>query len=155
MYECSICMCTYMPEGGIRTQDRWLGVTIWLLGIELRTSGRTAISPVQHVLLLLRHRAGQWWPTLSLLQPLGCASQHSERQRQEDLCEFEASLVYRMSSRIVMATQRNPLWKKNKTKKGHFVTCFIILISCIQLISNQNVLSTKNPKMLLNQWVNV
>jgi len=37
------------------------------------------------------------------------------RQRQEDFCEFEASLVYRASSRTVRATQRNPVWK---TKTG-------------------------------------
>jgi hypothetical protein len=33
-----------------------------------------------------------------------------------DLCEFEASLVYRVSSRIARATQRNPVLK-NKTKQ--------------------------------------
>jgi hypothetical protein len=32
------------------------------------------------------------------------------RQRQEDLCEFKASLVYRASSRIARATQRNPVF---------------------------------------------
>ena len=30
------------------------------------------------------------------------------RQRQADLCEFEVSLVYRVSSRTARATQRNP-----------------------------------------------
>ena len=34
-----------------------------------------------------------------------------------DLCEFEASLVYRASSRTAMATQRNPVKKKKKKKK--------------------------------------
>jgi hypothetical protein len=38
------------------------------------------------------------------------------RQRQRDLCEFEASLVYRVSSRTAMPTQRNCLKKQNKTK---------------------------------------
>ena len=38
------------------------------------------------------------------------------RQRQVDLCEFEARLVYRVNSKIgSKATQRNPL-SKNKTK---------------------------------------
>ena len=38
------------------------------------------------------------------------------RQRQADLCKFEASLVYRESARIgSKATQRNPV-SKNKTK---------------------------------------
>jgi hypothetical protein len=39
------------------------------------------------------------------------------RQRQVDLCEFKASLVYRVSSRTVKATQRNPVLK-NKTNKS-------------------------------------
>ena len=33
-----------------------------------------------------------------------------------DLCEFEASLVYRVSSRTTRATKRNPVWK-NQTKQ--------------------------------------
>ena len=33
------------------------------------------------------------------------------RQRQTDVCEFEASLVYISSSRTARATQRNPVWK--------------------------------------------
>jgi hypothetical protein len=36
------------------------------------------------------------------------------RQRQVDLCEFEASLVYRMSSRTARAIQRNPCLEKTK-----------------------------------------
>ena len=44
-----------------------------------------------------------------------------QRQRQVDVCEFEASLVYRVSSRTVRATQRNPVLNKqtsnNKKKK--------------------------------------
>jgi hypothetical protein len=39
------------------------------------------------------------------------------RQRQEDLCELEASLDYRVSSRIAKATQRNPVSKKKKKQK--------------------------------------
>jgi hypothetical protein len=38
-----------------------------------------------------------------------------ERQKQVDLCEFKASLVYRASSRIARARQRN-LVSKNQTK---------------------------------------
>jgi hypothetical protein len=39
---------------------------------------------------------------------------------QADLCEFEASLVDRMSSRAASATQRNPVskTKQNKTKQN-------------------------------------
>jgi hypothetical protein len=42
------------------------------------------------------------------------------KQRQADLCEFEASLVYRVSSRTARATLRNPIsnkTRKNKTKQ--------------------------------------
>jgi hypothetical protein len=37
-------------------------------------------------------------------------------QRQVDLCEFEASLIYRVSSRAAKASQRN-LVLKNKAKQ--------------------------------------
>jgi hypothetical protein len=37
-----------------------------------------------------------------------------ERQRQVDLCEFKASLIYRASSRTARVTQRNPVLKNKK-----------------------------------------
>ena len=41
------------------------------------------------------------------------------RQRQVDLCEFEASLIYRVSSRTAKVTQRNTFSNnKNKTNKN-------------------------------------
>ena len=43
------------------------------------------------------------------------------RQRQGNLCEAQASLVYRVSSRIAKATQRKPVLKTTTTtttKKG-------------------------------------
>ena len=40
-----------------------------------------------------------------------------KRQRREELCEFEARLVYRVSSRTAKATQRSPVLKKKKEKK--------------------------------------
>lgn len=40
------------------------------------------------------------------------------RQRQVDVCEFKASLLYRASSWIVRATQRYPVWRKNKTQQN-------------------------------------
>ena len=40
------------------------------------------------------------------------------RQRKEDLCESEASLIYRASFRTARATQRNPCLKtKQQTNK--------------------------------------
>jgi hypothetical protein len=35
-------------------------------------------------------------------------------QRQADICEFEASLVYSASSRIASVTQRTPVLKRKK-----------------------------------------
>ena len=54
-------------------------------------------------------RAGQWWfkPLIPKLK----------RQRQVDLCEFEASLVYKSSSRTARATQGNSVSEKKKERK--------------------------------------
>ena len=40
-----------------------------------------------------------------------------EAEAGRSLCEFEVSLVYRMSSRIARATQRNPDWKRGRGEK--------------------------------------
>jgi hypothetical protein len=37
--------------------------------------------------------------------------------RGRPISEFEASLVYRVSSRTARAIQRNPVWEKEKGKK--------------------------------------
>jgi hypothetical protein len=39
------------------------------------------------------------------------------RQRQADLCEFKASLVYRISFKTAKGIQRNPVLKKKKKQK--------------------------------------
>ena len=41
-----------------------------------------------------------------------------ERQRQADLYEFEASLVYRASSKIIRAATVKPCFKKEKKKES-------------------------------------
>ena len=51
VYECSICMYTCVPEEGIGSHYRWLWATMWLLGIELMTSGR-ARSALNHWVLV-------------------------------------------------------------------------------------------------------
>ena len=54
---------------------------------------------------------GQWWHT-PLILALGS-------QTQADLCEFEASLVYKVSSRTARAfTQSIPVLEKRKRKKN-------------------------------------
>jgi hypothetical protein len=51
-----------------------------------------------------------WWCT-TLIPALG-------RQRKVDLCELEAHLVYRESSRTSRVAQRNPVFKNQKKKKS-------------------------------------
>ena len=42
----------------------------------------------------------------------------STRQRQVDLCEFKASLVFRVSSSTARTTHRNPVSKIQKEKRS-------------------------------------
>jgi hypothetical protein len=53
---------------------------------------------------------------------LGSGSTHLQPQhagkRQVGLCEFEASLVYRVSSRIARATERNPVLGEEQSKES-------------------------------------
>jgi hypothetical protein len=37
--------------------------------------------------------------------------------RGRQISEFKASLVYRMNSRTARATQRNPVWRKQKEEE--------------------------------------
>jgi hypothetical protein len=49
--------------------------------------------------------------------------------RGRQISEFEASLVYRMSSRTARATQRNPVSKKtNKNKPTNKKSLFVLYI---------------------------
>jgi hypothetical protein len=47
------------------------------------------------------------------------------------ISEFEASLVYRVSSRTARATQRNPVWKKQNKTKIH-ITRYCLLPKSIE-----------------------
>jgi hypothetical protein len=53
-----------------------------------------------------KKKAGQWWH-MRFIPALG---------RQRQISEFEASMVYRVSSKAAWAIQRNPI-SKNKPKK--------------------------------------
>ena len=50
-----------------------------------------------------------WWRTPLIPAP--------RKQRQMDVCEFEASLFYRVSSRTAKNTYRDAVSKQNKTKE--------------------------------------
>jgi hypothetical protein len=47
MYLSTLSLSSDTPEEGIRPHYRWLWATMWLLGFELRTSGR-AVSALNH-----------------------------------------------------------------------------------------------------------
>ena len=57
----------------------------------------------------------------------------STQEVEADLCEFEVSLVYRASSRIARATDRETLsWKTKKQNK--FFWCVICVSACMPLV---------------------
>jgi hypothetical protein len=60
----------------------------------------------------------EWW-RMSLIPALG-------RQRQW-ISEFEASLVYKVSSRTARAIQRNPVLKNKQTKNNHNLCTYFIV----------------------------
>ena len=69
-----------------------------------------------------------WWH-VPLISALG-------RQRQVDLCEFKAIMVYRVISRPAKATQRNPVLKNKKQNNKKKVKCHfpkLIKESCLSL----------------------
>ena len=90
------------------------GTPLFFLGIstcsgDQNSQGKCqAISPALRLPFLLKVSCSvrQWWLT-PLILVLG-------RQRQTDLCEFEDSLVYRLSSRTARATQKILSQKKKK-----------------------------------------
>jgi hypothetical protein len=67
---------------------------------------------------------GWWWCT-PLIPAL-------RRQRQVYLCEFEASLIYRVSSRTVSAIQRNSV--SDKKDYVHRIYLFKIYFMCLDVL---------------------
>jgi hypothetical protein len=59
--------------------------------------------------------AGQWWCTP--LNPSTLGLSNTLRRNSQWISEFEASLVYKVSSRTARAIQRNPISKKQKQTK--------------------------------------
>jgi hypothetical protein len=57
--------------------------------------------------LMRRKKKGRWWWYMPLNPALG-------RQRQADLYEYEASLVYRVDSRTAITTQKKPILKGDR-----------------------------------------
>jgi hypothetical protein len=51
--------------------------------------------------------------------------------RGRQISDFEASLVYRVSSRIARATQRNPVSKKEREREREKERFIYIFIYCI------------------------
>ena len=77
------------------------------------------------------------------------------RQRQADLCDFEASLVYRAGSRTARAvTQRNPVLvniNKNPFVYGYFVCRhFCVLHDCMMPMKARGC---QNPWNWSNRWL--
>ena len=127
MYMSTLWLSSDTPEEGIRSHYRWLWTTMWLLGFELRISGRAvsalkcwAISPAPCYRLLMECLFSSKDMCIKRGQKqLGSGarlwSQHlGGRGRQ--ISEFKASLVYKVSSRTARAIQRNPVSKNQKPK---------------------------------------
>ena len=115
-----------------------------------------AIWPSLMTVLSLKDRGSSrmWWrrPLIPALR----------RQRQADLCEFEASLVYRVSSCVVWETQRNPVSKhkqgqglERSTQPLHLLLDLsatprpLSLHSLLSSVPDLEALAKKSPKRLL------
>ena len=67
--------------------------------------------------------AGQW--CIPLIPAIGS-------QRQEDFCEFEASLGYKASSRIATVAQRKPV---SLATHPHLTQTYLLSCSCMEPLS--------------------
>jgi hypothetical protein len=57
---------------------------------------------------------------------------YCRRQRHVYLCELDAILVYKASSRTARATQRNPVLKKQKLLKNVYIITIVIIKSFVK-----------------------
>ena len=48
LYMSTLLLSSDTPEEGIGSHYRWLGATMWVLGIELRTSAARAVGALNH-----------------------------------------------------------------------------------------------------------
>jgi hypothetical protein len=71
------------------------------------------------------------------------------------ISEFEASLVYRVSSRTARATQKNPVWKKQKTNKKKsisFINIFIRTYFLLLLLFSTGIWTYYNLFTMAHIW---
>jgi hypothetical protein len=88
---------------------------MWLLGIELQVfacssptySGPTCLNSCLYVLFVLFCFRLFILVIYLWVVVVHTLNSSTKKQRQIDLCEFEANLVYRVSSRTARVTQRN------------------------------------------------
>ena len=70
------------------------------------------------------------------------------------ILEFEAGLVYRVSSRTARAIQRNPVYKQtNKRSEEDVVSLGIGVTDSPELRSNKSIILLKKSIKLLTQWI--
>ena len=74
----------------------------------LRCRTSLQLPPNTHIYINKNKTEPGWWS-----RPLNPGL---KKQRQEDLCEFEDTVVYKVNSGTARVTQRNPGWK-NQTNK--------------------------------------
>jgi hypothetical protein len=103
MYVSTLSLSSDTPEEGIRSHYRWLWATMWLLGIELRMSGRAvsafnlwAISPAPVVVFVFHSFVCVCFFSKSLLQKKpsderrACEEQKSSSRRADNAVPCEA-----------------------------------------------------------------
>lgn len=78
-----------------------------------------------------------------------------KRQRQVDLCEFKANLVYRVCSRIARATQRDPgenSGERGQAREGKLETSCSVKLAWVS-VHRKCVNSTDTPPFTTMGWM--